>query len=413
MKTFFNILQTLIDKKYKSYPDEPFQNYCKDEVYNPANSYIELLIYNTYYNEKRSKNKCMFSNNAYAKFTALNEIIHNSFIKKELKDQIVTIFSLSQKHYFAFNRLVRIYKIKKYPLVVTDDLTLNPLNIIHPNTFLLVENKSKYLFSLNDLVSIIETAIGNAPNFFSEPLIPSNPYNNQPFTNATLYNIYFKLKESKRLMSILMHFFFLENFNKDTFSEHYEPFLRENAIKKYTYNSPYTTLYPSVITMLNSNFYTRRLFIHKDFPKETVVDIFRPFLFYFFIVNYDIKGTNKIYSYKHILNYKLKSFYNYNPSFGRQYIETTIKYNRQIIKEYKFNTKHISFHNISISHNTSTSNIDDIYFSAINILLHSNTINVNDNDTNIHDNVYHSDTETNNSDTELDSDDYPDTDSIS
>jgi hypothetical protein len=38
----------------------------------------------------------------------------------------------------------------------------------------------------------------------------------------------------------------------------------------------------------------------KDFPKDILVDIFRPFLFYFFIINYDIKNTSKIYKYKQI-----------------------------------------------------------------------------------------------------------------
>ena len=115
--------------------------------------------------------------------------------KKEDKENIITIFSNAQKHYHAFSRFAYIYKLKKYPCIVTDDLSLNPLNPNHKNTFTLVENKSKYLFSLNDLISIIETAIGNSPNFFSEPLSPVNPYNKQIFTNSTLYNIYFKMKE--------------------------------------------------------------------------------------------------------------------------------------------------------------------------------------------------------------------------
>jgi len=49
---------------------------------------------------------------------------------------------------------------------------LNPLNIYDKNTFILIQNKSKYLFSVNDLVSIIETALSNSPNFFAEPLSP-------------------------------------------------------------------------------------------------------------------------------------------------------------------------------------------------------------------------------------------------
>lgn len=223
---------------------------------------------------------------------------------------------------------------------------MNTLDPKHKNTFLLIDNKSNYLFSLNDLISIIETAIGNAPDFFSEPLEPLNPYNKQPFTQATLYNIYFKMKESNRIISILFHFFFLENFCSCKFSEHYEHHIRENAIKKYIFNSPYTVLYPFIFIMLESNPHTANYKIHKDFPKEILVNIFRPFLFYYFIINYDIKGTNKIYTYKDLLYRKLKKFYQYNKAFGRRYIQVTKHFNKVIKKEYKFNTNHISFYGI-------------------------------------------------------------------
>jgi hypothetical protein len=229
---------------------------------------------------------------------------------------------------------------------------LNALDIKNKNTFILIEKKSQYLFSLNDLVSIIETAISNSPVFFSEPLSPLNPYNNEPFTYSTLYNIYFKLKKSGRLMSILFHLFFLENFNKEQFSEKNEPIIREISIKNHVYNSPYTILYSSVLTMLNSNPYTRNYQIHKDFPKDTLVTIFRPFLFYFFIINYDIKDTSKIYKYKQLLYIKLTKFYKYNKAFGRQYIKI-ITHLGKIIKQYTlFNDDHISFYKISIEKET-------------------------------------------------------------
>ena len=210
MKTFFNILQTIINKKNKTYPDEPF-SICEpynETVYTESIHHISFLINKIYFEEKKSNSPDQYIRNSYSKFFALNSFLENPFYKKELKETIFDIFSKSQKHYFAFSRLVRIYKTKKYPIVVVNDLTMNPLDIKHRNTFLLIENKSLYLFSLNDLVSIIETAIGNSPNFFSEPLYPVNPYNKTKFTNATLYNIYFKHKESIRLLSVLFHSFF-------------------------------------------------------------------------------------------------------------------------------------------------------------------------------------------------------------
>ena len=353
MKTFFNILQTVINLKHKTYPDEPFS--IPETPYETQiieeHLHIGVLINRIYYEVKKNKYDDKYKNNSHSKFCSLNHIVNNSFYQTELKEKLFGFFSKAQKHYFAFSRLAYIYKFKKYKIVVSDDLLLNSLDINHKNTFVLMDNKSKYLFSLNDLISIIETAIGNSPDFFSDPLLPNNPYNKQPLTNATLYNIYFKMKHSTRLMSTLFHFFFLEEFNLTNFSEHYEPYIRENSITKYVFNSHFTTLYSSVLTMLKSNQYTNLYVIHKDFPKEKLVDIFRPFLFYYYICNYDIKGTMKIYNYKLILHTKLKSFYQYNKTFGRRFIKITRMFNKPLKREYEYNSDHISFYKIPINNN--------------------------------------------------------------
>ena len=247
MKTFFNILQTLTNFKNKKYPDDSIKILLESyNIHTELQIYIWALINDIFIMEKYSE-KYNTNIKAYAKLGSLNNIMNNIFYKKELKDQLLNIYSNAQKYYYAFTKLARIYKLNKYPVVVKDDLTLNPLNVEDKNTFILIENKSIYLFNLNELISIIETAIGHAPNFFTSPLIPLNPYNNQPFTNSTLYNIYFKMKESTRLMSTMFHFFFLENFILDNFSEKHEYYIREKAINNYVFNSPYTLLYNNVL----------------------------------------------------------------------------------------------------------------------------------------------------------------------
>jgi hypothetical protein len=232
---------------------------------------------------------------------------------------------------------------------------MNPLEPKHPGTFILFQNKSKYLFNINDIVKIIENAITNAPSFFQEPIEPKNPYNNEKLNLSTLYNIYFKLKALPRIMPTLLHLFFLNNFDIDNFILNNEPLLRETAIQKYIHNSPDNILYKSIMKMLVANYYTRKLSIHKEFPSKTLTDIFKPFLYYFYIINYDIQGTQKIYNYKQVLYIKLKKFYEYNKAFGRKIYNSTIqnkllkRRNLPIIPQTYFSTKHISFHNIIIS----------------------------------------------------------------
>ena len=281
MKTFFNILQTLINKKNKIYPDEtnPFLFELNSHTSNDA-IYVDSLIQTIYDNQKTIKHESEAYINAKSKMNALNQFLEHIFYNNETKDNIFNIFSLAQKHYFAFLKFTNIYKFKKSKIVVNTDLMLNCIEPNNRNTFNIVENKKQYLFTLNELISIIENAISNSPHFFSKPLWPLNPYTNQKLLMSTLYNIYFKMKQSGRVISLLFHYFFLEHFNLDSFSEKHENYIRETSIHRHVFNSPYSYLYEDIIGMLYNNFYTRVLPIHEDFPKETLVQIFRPFLYF-------------------------------------------------------------------------------------------------------------------------------------
>lgn len=381
MKSFFNILQTIIKSDVIRYPGEtnkfiPLTLNTTSDMYTNYSVYSFICKIHKEFNT--IKNCSFIKKSARSKFKALNHFFNNKFNTQKQIECVFNAFSKAQRTYFAFNKFVNIYKLKKYPKVVTDDLSMTPLDIHSKNTISIVQNKSIYLFNLNELIHIIETAIGHAPSFFSDPQRPKNPFNNEEFSNATLYNIYFKMKDSVRLTSTIFHLYFLSNFdnNNDKFVINNEAFLREFSIKKYVFTTPALCLYPSVIEMLISNPYTKKLTIHKKFPKEQLVEIFRPFLYYNYIVNYDIRGTHKLAQYKKILYHKLKRFYEYNKAFGRQIIEiipnpivfpnlipnpntilshlldnpTTISDKKKIVRKTRviFNTKHIGFYNINI-----------------------------------------------------------------
>ena len=324
MKTFFNILQRVVNTSTIKYPDEikPF-NVCNISVENDM--YMSFSIYMficKIYKEFNESSKHTYTIKfASRKFNALNIYFNNKFNNNKAKKELLDAFSKAQRIYFSLIRFVNIYKMKKYPKVVTEDLSMTALDVNNKNTFILIQNKSIYLFSLNDLIRIIETAISNSPSFFPDPTYPKNPFNNEELSDATLYNIYFKMKNSGRVVSTIFHLYFLSNFNNELFVINNEAFLREYSIKKYVFTSPALCLHQSVIDMLQTNPYTKKLLIHNDFPKEELVEIFRPFLYYYCIINYDIRGMHKISKYRKILYLKMKKFYEYNKSFGRRYIE--------------------------------------------------------------------------------------------
>ena len=375
MRAFFYILQKCANSTTITYPDEPLRINTKLGLDKPAKyDFMKVCyVYNIVckiYNEftlQQQKTKPKFQKQksnkqfAWAKLKVFSQILYNdnksnpSFFLNIYKNKLLDTFSKAQRTYKAFARLAHIYRLKKYKTVVTEDLSMNPLDPKHPSTFILCQNNSNYLFNINDIVKIIENAITHAPSFFQDPIEPKNPYNNVKFNLSTLYNIYFKLKALPRLMPTLLHLFFLENFDIDEFILNNEPLLRETAIRKYIHNSPDDILYKSITKMLMTNYYTRKLTIHKEFPLKTLTDIFKPFLYYFYIINYDIQGTEKIDNYKRVLYIKLKKFYEYNKAFGRKMYNSTIqnkllkRLNLPIIPQTYFSTRHLSFHNISIT----------------------------------------------------------------
>ena len=324
MKTFFNILQRVVNANTIKYPDEikPF-NVCNISVENDM--YMSFSIYmficKIYKEFNESLKHTYITKFVSSKFNALNAFFNNKFNNNKAKKELLDAFSKAQRIYFSLIRFVNIYKMKKYPKVVTEDLSMTALDVNNKNTFILIQNKSIYLFSLNDLIRIIETAISNSPSFFPDPTYPKNPFNNEELSDATLYNIYFKMKDSGRVVSTIFHLFFLSNFNNELFVINNEAFLREYSIKKYVFTSPALYLHDSIVEMIKTNPYTKKLLIHNDFPKEQLVEIFRPFLYYYCIVNYDIRGIHKISKYRKVLYLKMKKFYEYNKSFGRRYIE--------------------------------------------------------------------------------------------
>ena len=365
MKTFFYILQKVIGSKEIIYPDEPRRSFTFDPNFIVAVTdtniqhmndllYIHNIIYNIHKYFKYDTNiiwaDLIDVGDIYkisrAKYMSLNEMLANIFMSDTLKDKIFTIFSKSQKTYHALSKFAKIYRYKKYPIVCSDDLsTLSPIDASKPNSFTLLQKGSKYLFNLNELVRIIETSLAHTIEFFADPQSPKNPYNNLVLTSTDLYNIYFKLKGSNRTMSIIFHLFFKHNFCLHKFKINEEAFLRSYSIKKYVMNSPYTLLHDFVQEMIEDNIYTKRLDIDPDFPKEVLVSIFRPFLYLYFLINYDIKNTSKYPLCICLLSFKLQKFYLFNRSFGRKYIKVN-NVDGKRVHTYNYNTKHKTFNEL-------------------------------------------------------------------
>jgi hypothetical protein len=328
MNTFF-----LIIKKYFKITDGYLQNLDS----------LQKIIYFMFFSKK--------DNSQYFKFKYFVDEINNIFLTEEQKEDFINIFCKIQKTYFALSRLAYIYKYNRAKIVVDFDLCLNPIDINNKNSICLFQAKNKYYFRINDLINIIDNALSNSPNFFSDPLITKNPYNNIPFNKSTLYNIYFNIISKTNILPELIHKFFLSNFDLDKFGNENEYLIREHAIKKYVKNTDVDILYVSVLGMIDSYndiYYNNesQIKIDNSFPKKELVEIMKPYLLLYFSYKFSLITTKKMYS-KILLYEKLKQFYLFNPFFGRKEIKVQTFFSKNIKKYrniYTYNDKHIDFY---------------------------------------------------------------------
>jgi hypothetical protein len=263
----------------------------------------------------------------------------NNFLLKDKQDQFIEYFYRIQKTYKVLNKFSFIYKYKKSKLVVNTDMTLNTITENQNNVLCIFHNNARYLFSIHDLINIINTSLTNHCQFFAEPLCIKNPYNNLPFLKSTLYNIYLFIKCNTNYSPILFFNFFSCDFNLTIFTNKYDYTLREYAIENYVNKSPSNIILKEIKTMLtdfNKNCKTtmikNKIIIDNDFPSYKLIQVMRPYLLLFITAKYSLLSYKRIDS-ANFLRYLLLRFNSYNPQFGRKKYKIVIKYNNNFEKK--------------------------------------------------------------------------------
>lgn len=330
--------QVLCEYLYKK------ENQSIDPEYNTRNFYLFLflssLIYDAIESSDQQKHAPIFSRDSIydnsnldsitvivkSKFKHLNKILTNIFIQESIKQKFLNIFEKTQKTYYGFSKLAKLYKLKKYKsnVKINTDLYLNPIDPMNKNSILINQENNGYWFSISDLMNHIETSLINSPFFFSEPLHPKNPYNNIPFSKTTLYNIYFHVAEIRRqFIPPIFHNFFLCNFDLEKFKIENEYLIRDRYIIKHAINVDEERLFSEVRAMLKY-ILDNRIIIHDDFPKDKLAKIMRPYYYLLLVYRYHVSGIEKTNMAKKALIRKLRELYRYNPKFGKMILKRKI-----------------------------------------------------------------------------------------
>lgn len=249
------------------------------------------------------------------KFNCLQDILSNIFLNETKKTEVLNVFHNIQKFTHAIYRLKHLWKLKRANIYNTDDLFMNPIHVGDKNTIVLLQNNTKYVFHIRELIGSINTSLSNSCHFFLEPSTCKNPYTNIPFDKSSLYNIYFAIRESTFIMPSIMHQYFLSDFNLSTFAINNEHLLNKEYLRTYVNNNCIEDVRERVIEMFEDHRISIKII--KGFPNDKLLKIMRPYLHLYYISNFSLNEYEKNHDYR-LLNRKLVEFIKYNPTFGRK-----------------------------------------------------------------------------------------------
>ena len=248
-----------------------------------------------------------------SKHQVLHSYFSNVFFNYAMKNEVLEVFCIAQRRYFALARLVRIYKVRTAKATILTDLTLNPIDPNHKHSVLIHQNNANYWFILSDLMTHIEIALTNSPNFFPEPIPIKNPYTNLPFTPSALYAIWLQLRASSYRMPSLFQHYVLCGFDIHMFRLRHETEIRERFVRRFIYRADEDELFGELEEMF--------IACGKDFdtniPKAAIISIMRPYLYLFLIGNVLALGLEKRTRAVILLKRRMRELYKFNPAFGR------------------------------------------------------------------------------------------------
>lgn len=276
------------------------------------------------------------------KYQLLKQVFNNILLSESQKQEFLTAFSTIQKHYLVLSRFAYLYKYKKSNPAITTDLYFNELNEKSRDVFVLYQNWTKYYFRIKELMRIFENALIKESYECDFILCgdPVNPYNREKFTICDLYNIYFYMKNSNIItIPPLFHYFYLSGFHMPLFIRKHHDYIQKLCIRKFVFsNDRYSKYIKDDINCLLYEFLgVRKINIHDDFPKDVLLEAFRPFLYIYYLIIFANMDKMQTQFYESWMYKNLTRFYDYNKSFGR--INIIVKkgseFAREFIKDYK------------------------------------------------------------------------------
>ena len=260
------------------------------------------------------------------KYYILKNFIFNPSTSCEDKEILLKTFCEVQCKYNALVRFKQILSMKtKNYLDSPIDLQFNEMTEIKEHLKIdIIHQGIKYNFSVSDLIRIINTSLSYDDEFFPEPTVIKNPWNNKPFGKNHLYSIYFHILHSNIKMPILFSRFFQSNFNLKEFVLNNQYIINRYIIENSNNLTDILKL-GYILDMINDYnilvYDACKINISKSFPNSIIHAEFDSYIKLYLFAHYSYEDDIRIINHKKLFK-QLKRFNILNPYFGK-----IVKYN--------------------------------------------------------------------------------------
>ena len=326
--------------------EELFETIIKKRFIN----YTNCILYERYKND-------FYTN----KFDCLEKVFQDfknlSFPTKEI---FFDTFCKIQKFLHSIHIFKQHIKFKMAKIYNTEDLHMNPIKPNDKNTMTILQNNTKYVFHIRELISCFKNCLNHSNHFFIEPIVCKNPYTNIPFNKSSLYNIYFAIRDSTFITPTEIHQFFLCDFNISDFAIKNEEFLSINSLKTFVNNNCKMNIRKYVDLMFKT--YEIDYKIDPSYPKDLLFQYMRPYLILFYQSLYSPRCSQRNCSSRK-LYLRLRLFCELNPCFGRKKVLFTAGSKNPFSRKCRKLVS--SFDEVVVRHkNQSIENISNIFMNS-------------------------------------------------
>tara|TARA_B110000305_G_C19465899_1_gene658033 strand:+ start:23798 stop:25177 length:1380 start_codon:yes stop_codon:yes gene_type:complete len=321
------------------------------------------------YNNSNKNNNFVFSCTNFTvdkytttkdKYNDVKQVYDSEWLSNKFRNEVIDNLQLTNKVYFGFHKLyINITSKTTKHHEYYEDLCGNSLLSLNESCKIrLYENNMYYTFRISDIINIIRASLTYNDYFVLSPKQICNPFTNKPFSLSNHYNIYYYLKQSNYNIPNLYNYYYQCNFNRKIMAIKYDYEIKEYIITKHV-----NELTPNkIIKRINEMLFIfkpllKSISVSKYFPKDKLIEVFTPFLKYYYIVQ-NTHNSRKMYYTREYLLKKIIMFDIQNKMFGRIIIsrnkkllfdKESNKIINKITREKKTYTECVPFYKLDIN----------------------------------------------------------------